>query len=165
MAILAAVPILGILLMLQLAVISRLPLINGTADLLLLALVAWALQEKVKTAWIWAALAGGAVTIISGLPYFVPLIGYLLVTLIARLLQRRVWQTPILAMFLTTILGTILYQFISIVALQTSGVPIAFDISLTHVMLPSALLNVILALPMYIVISDIAHWIHPGETG
>lgn len=164
MAILAALPVLGILLMLQLAVIGRLPLINGAADLILLALAAWALQDRVKSAWIWAILAGAAVTYISGLPYFVPLIGYLLVTAIARLLQRRVWQTPILAMFLTTILGTILYQSISIIALQTSGVPIPFQEGLTHVTLPSTLLNIILALPMYIVISDIAHWIHPGET-
>ena len=67
MAILAALPVLGLLLMLQLAVVSRLPLINGTADLILLALAAWASQERVKSAWQWTVLAGAAVTFISGL--------------------------------------------------------------------------------------------------
>lgn len=163
MAILAALPVLGLLLMLQLAVVSRLPLINGTADLILIALAAWASQERVKSAWQWTVLAGAAVTFISGLPYFVPLIGYLLVTLIARLLQRRVWQTPILAMFVTTILGTILFHLLSIFALQASGTPIPFQQALSQVTLPSALLNLILALPVYTVITDIAHWIYPGD--
>ncbi len=164
MATIAAIPVLGILLMLQLAVVSRLPLIHGTADLILLALAAWSSQERVKSAWQWTVLAGVAVSVISGLPYFVPLAGYLLVTGIARLLQRRVWQTPILAMFVTTILGTILYQLLSIVALQASGTPIPFQQALTLVTLPSSLLNLILALPVYTVITDIAHWVYPGVT-
>lgn len=149
--------------MLQLAVVSRLPLIHGTADLILLALAAWASQERVKSAWQWTVLAGVGVSLVSGLPYFVPLFGYLLVTAIARLLQRRVWQTPILAMFVTTILGTILYQILSILALVASGTPIPFQQALTQVTLPSSLLNLILALPVYTVISDIARWVYPGE--
>lgn len=151
--------------MLQLAIISRLPLIHGTADLILLVLAAWALQEQVKSAWLWSLLAGAAVSLISGLPYFVPLIGYLSLTAIARLLRRRVWQTPILAMFVTTILGTILFHLISIAALQTAGTPIPFQDGLTMVTLPSSLLNIILALPVYTVVTDIAHWVHPGDVG
>lgn len=162
---LAAIPVLGILLMLQLAVVGRLPLIQGTADLLLLALAAWALQERVKSSWQWAVLAGAAVSLISGLPYLIPLFGYLLVTGIARLLQRRVWQTPVLAMFVTVMLGTILFHVLSIFGLQASGTPISFQEGLTMVTLPSALLNLILALPVYTVISDIAHWVYPGEPG
>lgn len=150
--------------MLQMAVVGRLPLIHGTADLILLALAAWASQEKVKSAWQWTILAGIAVSFISGLPYFTPLIGYAMVTGIARLLQRRVWQTPILAMFLTTILGTILYQVLSILALQVSGTVIPLQQALTMVTLPSSLLNLILALPVYTVITDIAHWVYPGDT-
>lgn len=149
--------------MLQLAIVSRLPLIHGTADLILLALAAWALQERVKSAWQWAFLGGVAISFISGLPYLVPLIGYLLVTGIARMLQRRVWQTPILAMYIITILGTILYQILSIIALQASGTPIPFQQALTQVTLPSSLLNVLLALPVYTVITDIAHWVYPGD--
>lgn len=149
--------------MLQLAVVGRLPLIHGTADLILLALAAWASQEKVKSAWQWTILAGVAVSLISGLPFFIPLVGYLMVTAIARLLQRRVWQIPILAMFMTTILGTILYHVLSILALQVSGTLIPFQQALTQVTLPSTLLNLILALPVYTVITDFAHWVHPGD--
>jgi len=149
--------------MLQLAIVSRLPLVHGTADLILLALAAWALQERVKSAWQWGLIGGVAISLISGLPYFVPLIGYLLVTAIARLLRRRFWQAPILAMFVTTILGTILYQILSIVALQTSGMSIPFEQALVQVTLPSSLLNVILALPVYTVITDLARWVYPGE--
>ena len=58
MGALAAFPVLIITLMLQLAIISRLPLLHGTADLMLLVLVAWALQERVRTAWFGRCLAG-----------------------------------------------------------------------------------------------------------
>jgi hypothetical protein len=165
MATLAAIPVLGILLMLQLAIVGRLPLIHGTADLILVALSAWALQERVKSSWQWSIIGGILVTIISGLPFFVPFIGYLLVTLIGRLLQRRVWQTPVLAMFVTIIIGTILFHLLSIGALQAAGTSLPFQDALTLVTLPSTLLNLILALPVYIVMTDIAHWIYPGESG
>jgi hypothetical protein len=37
---------------------SRIPLLHGSADLILLALVAWALQKRVNTAWQWALIGG-----------------------------------------------------------------------------------------------------------
>ena len=53
-----AFPILSLAIMLQTAIVSRINLLAGGADLMLLILAAWALQERVATAWHWAALAG-----------------------------------------------------------------------------------------------------------
>ena len=60
-----AVPVFLLVLMLQTTVMSTLPLLNGTADLVLLVLLAWAVQERVRSAVEWAAIGGALVGIIS----------------------------------------------------------------------------------------------------
>lgn len=163
MPILISLPILAVVLMLQSIVISSFPLLNGYADLVLLVLVAWALHERARSAWIWAVVAGLMVGYISALPMMLPVIGYLLVTALARLVIRRVWQTPILTMFLVTFAGSLIFQGLTMVVLMVTGTPLPILESLNLVVLPGALLNLALALPVYAVVSDIANWMYPEE--
>ncbi len=152
-----------VLLILQTVLVSRLPLLHGTADIILLVLIAWALQEKVKHAWGWALIGGLMVSLISAMPYFSPLIGYLLIVAIARFLQRHVWQMPILAMFVATVVGTLIQQSLFYVVLQIHGTPLPLSESLSLIILPSALLNLLLSLPVYALVSDLANWVYPVE--
>jgi hypothetical protein len=164
MAVLLAVPVLIVTLMTQMAILSRLPLLHGTADLVLLVLLAWALQEKVESAWEWTLIGGILVSFVSAMPLFTPLLIYLGITLIARLLYSRIWQVPILAMFVVTIVGTIFQHIISIFVLQIfNQTPVSWWVSLNQVTLPSALLNLLLSLPVYVVITDLAKVVHPVE--
>ncbi len=163
MATLVAIPVLVALVILQTTIASRLPLLFGTADLVMVALVAWALQERVKNAWIWTVVGGFMVSYISALPMYVPLIGYLIITAIARVLQRRVWQTPVLVMFLTTLIGTIITQGLSILVLKANEIPIDLGEALRMVMLPSILLNLVLAIPIRAIMVDLAEWAYPVE--
>lgn len=149
--------------MVQLAVISRLPLLHGTADIVLLVLISWALQDRAKAVWFWVLVGGGMVTFVSGMPFYMPFFGYLVVIGLTRLLQRQVWQTPILAMFVATFLSTLIYHGLSLAALQIAGRGLPLVESLTMITLPSALLNLMVALPVYIIITDFAHWINPSD--
>ncbi len=160
---LLGVPIFTILLMLQLAIVSRLPLLQGTADLLMLFVIGWALHERVKHAWQWALVGGIMVSLVSATPFFAPLLAYLMVTGIARLLQRQVWQTPILAMLLMTFIATIIYHGITFVALFFNGTALPIQESISLVTLPSTLLNLILAIPIFVIVNDLAHWLYPVE--
>lgn len=163
MSTLLAFPVLVLLVMLQTVVASNLMLLHGTTDLVMLVLIAWALHERVRTAWVWTFVAGLLVSLVSAMPSFTPLLGYLLVTGIARLLQRRMWQSPILAMFVATVAGTLLYQLMSMVVLIVSGTPLPLRESLSLVILPSALLNLLLSLPVYALVSDMVSWVYPAE--
>lgn len=149
--------------MLQTVIVTSLPLLNGLADLVLLVLVAWGLQDRVKHAWIWTVIAGVMMEYISGLPQFVPLVSYLLVMAFARLVRRRVWQTPILAMFLVTFVGSVITQGTALAALLAIGSPLSIMDSLNLVILPGTLLNLLLALPTFAVIVDLAQWLYPEE--
>lgn len=161
MAALLSIPVLGGLLILQTTLVSRLPLLQGTADLLLLAVAAWSLHKRVNTSWEWSIVAGLLVTIASALPLGTAIFGYLAVTGLALLLRQRVWQAPVLAMFVTIFLGTLLTHAVSIVSLRLSGSPIPVLDALNLVTLPSLLLNLLLTVPVYGLIGDLANWLYP----
>lgn len=148
---------------LQTTVFSRIALIAGTADLILLFLIAWSLQEEVKNTWLWTAFAGVLISLFSAMPYFAPLIGYLGAVGLSKLLQKRVWRIPILAMFIVTLLGTLFQHVVYIVALQVDGAPISWAQSLDTVIVPSILLNLIFALPIYAIANELVGRIYPLE--
>ena len=148
---------------LQITIFSQTTLVNGTADLILLFLAAWSLHDRVKNYWLWAGIGGFLISLISAMPFYAPLLGYLGVVGIATLLKRRVWQTPILAMFIVTVFGTFFQLAVYVVALQVSGAPISWGQSLDMVILPSVLMNMIFALPMYALVNDIVGRIYPLE--
>lgn len=160
---LLAVPVLGIALMLQTAILSDMRLLHGTADLVLVAVIAWALHKRVDSAWQWGIIAGLLVTIVSGLPLGVDLIAYPLAVGIAILLRQRVWQIPVLAMFVSTIIGTIVVHGLSLIALRLTGTSLPMIESLELVTLPSILLNLLVAIPLFAVFSDFAEWLYPEE--
>lgn len=148
---------------LQTAVFSQATLISGTADVVLLFLAAWSLQEQVKNSWLWTVIAGVLISLASAMPLFAPLIAYIGVVSISKLIQKKVWRSPILAMFIVTLLGTLIQQGLYILILQISGTDIPLGISLDHVTLPSLLLNLIFALPVYAVVSELVGRIYPLE--
>ncbi|NLG70800.1 MAG: rod shape-determining protein MreD [Chloroflexi bacterium] len=163
MAILIAIPILIGLSMLQTSLVSQFPLLRGTADLLLLAVVAWSLQKRVTTALHWGVIAGLIVTYISALPFGVALIAYSLAAVIGSQLRRLVWQVPILAMFVATFAATVLLHAISYTAVRITGTSIPLGTVINIITLPSLLLNMFFALPAYALLSDLAGWLYPEE--
>src|SRR5689334_12550057 len=158
---LVAFPVILLTVILQSAVISRVYLLSGVADLPLVMLAAWALQEEVESAWHWAVATGLLVGFISGISWMVPFAGYLAVVMLARIFQRRVWQAPLLAMFSITFVGTILVSILSIVALRFSGVQLPIGDVLGLLTLPGVLLNMLIAIPVYAVMRDLARWVYP----
>jgi hypothetical protein len=58
MSVILSIPILSMIAVFQSAVVSRLPLNRGTADLMLVVLVAITLQKSVKSIWLWSIVGG-----------------------------------------------------------------------------------------------------------
>jgi hypothetical protein len=163
MSVLLAIPILGGLLMLQSAVLSQVPLLQGTTDLVLVALLAWALQKRVRTALQWAVIGGLLVGYVSEIPVWVVLAGYLAAVILGLILRQRVWQVPILAMLVTTFFGSIIAQLAVLIYLRIMQMPLPLLESVNLVILPGVLLNLLLALPFYAIFGDLANWLYPEE--
>jgi len=160
---LVAFPLLGLAVILQSAVISRIELLAGYADITLIILAAWALHSQVRSSWHWALVASILVGFFSRLPWPVIVIGYLAVVFIAQVLQRRVWQAPLLALFSVIFLGTLFMHLVTFLTLRLLGVPLTFDEVMGLIILPSLLLNLLFAIPIYAFMRDLAHWVYPEQ--
>jgi hypothetical protein len=158
-----AFPLLLLAVILQSAVVSQVKLLSGYADLLLLLLGAWALQKRVKSAWLWAALGCAMLGFVSNMPWPVLVIGYFAIVLIAQVLQRRVWQAPLLAMFSVVFIGTLFLHLLSFTALSLLGTPFVFADVIGLITLPSLLLNMLISIPIFTFMRDLARWVYPAE--
>lgn len=159
---LIAVPVIVLAVILQSSIVSRITLLSGYADLPLIMVSAWALQSRVDTAWHWAIATGTLVGFISGVPWVVPLAGYVAVVALAKVLQLRVWQAPLLAMFSISLLGTIVIDTLVFASIRFSGASISLQDAFGLQTLPRILLNLVLSIPVYAIMRDLAHWAYPS---
>jgi hypothetical protein len=154
-----AVPLLGLAVIVQSAIVGQITLLHGVADVVLVMLAAWALQKRVTTAFQWAFLAAVMASLVSRLPWFIYLPAYLGTVALGLLLQRRVWQVPMLAMFTVTFLGTVLLHGVSLVYLELGGTTTTLTDALGLITVPSVLLNLLIAIPVFGMMRDVAHWV------
>ena len=148
---------------LQSAVISQIKLLSGYADLPLIILGAWALQERVKSTWHWTVLACVMLGFVSSMPWPILVAGYFGVVLIAQILQKRVWQAPLLSMFSVTFIGTLFVNLLTYVALRLLGTPFNFGDVIGLIVLPSLLLNMLFSIPIYGLMRETSRWVYPVE--
>lgn len=158
-----AFPLLGLAVIVQSAIVSQVKLLSGFADLPLVMLAAWALQERVKSAWHWAAAVCLMLAFVSRMPLPVLALGYFGVVFMAQALQKRMWQAPLLAMFGVTFIGTLLLHLWSFAFLSVLGTPLFFEDVVGLVTLPSLLLNMLIAIPIFFLMRDLARWVYPVE--
>lgn len=158
-----AIPIMLVLTILQITAVSRIVLFNGTADLVLLAVAAWGVRERGKNVFLWAFIGGVLISLTSAMPLFTPIIPYMVIALIARIFQDRLWQAPILSLIIVVFAGTLFQHVFNIFLIQLDGVNIGFVESIQKVTLPSLLLNFFFLFPVYVLISDIGKWVFPEE--
>ncbi len=160
---LISIPILSAVVILQTAVLSKMQLLQGSADLMLLVLTAWSLQKQVKTAWLWSLVGGTMVSLVSAMPFGVLLGGYLLVTALTLFLRQHIWKAAFLTMLLAVFCGTLILHSLSLLARWLTGASLPALAVFNLITLPSLLLNLLLSLPVYLVIRDLADWLHPEE--
>mgnify|MGYP000980223075 FL=1 len=146
--------------MLQYGVFSRWMILSGSPDLVLLLVIALCLHQKQRWFWILILIMGGVVGFVSALPFFLPMIVYMAVYLVSLSLKQRVWQTPLLAMFLLTFSATIVVNFLSIAVLFVQRIPFVFSEALVRVVLPSVFLNMFLAILVHAIVRELSIWMN-----
>ena len=159
---LIAAPVITLAVILQSSIVSRVTLLSGFADLPLVMLAAWASQEDVDSAWHWALATGALVGFVSGMSWIVPTLSYLVTVALAQALQRRIWRAPLLAMFSVTFLGTIVSSLLSFAALRFSGAALSINEVFGLLTMPIILLNMLLAIPVFAMMRDLARWVYPA---
>jgi len=160
---LISLPVFLILSVIQTVAISRISIIAGSGDIVMLALIAWIVIDEEGNHLGWAIISGFLISILSAMPIVTVFGIYITASILARIARRIFWQSPILALFSTIILATIMKFLIEIFTLQYLGIPAPFVLSLTSVLLPTLVLNIFYTFPIYVLMGDIAHWISPKD--
>jgi rod shape-determining protein MreD len=144
--------LLGSLVMVLLAVVqssllNRFPFLHGTVNLILVATVSWALTGRVAEAMVWGFCGGLVLDLLSGAPFGVSSVALVVTTYLASLTEGRFWEGHPLAPLGVMAVASLVYFGLTASAVWLSGHPIDPAFALTQVVLPSTLLNVLLALP------------------
>lgn len=148
---------------LQTTIVSQITMLQGSADLVLLTLLSWVLLERSATHWRWGLVAGVLIGGASAVPIWVPVVGYSLVVGFISVLQTRIWQAPILILFLATLFGNFVVYGLELTYVRISGATFNFIEALNLVLLPSLVLNMLLVLPLYGFINGLAKQVYPLE--
>jgi hypothetical protein len=147
--------------LLQVTLMMRINLLQGSADLVLLVLISWMLQPGNKPVWLWGLPAGLMIGFASALPDYIPILGYFAAAGFCQLLQTRIWQVPLLTLFSATLLGTLVVQLTTLIYLWLSAQPIDAIEAMNLIVIPSILLNLILVLPVNALIGETNKLLNP----
>jgi rod shape-determining protein MreD len=143
------VPLLALLALLQTAVFRQILFLDGNLDLLLVAVIYWSLLRP-EEGLAWAMLAGIFADIFSGGPFGITSIAYLLVAVSIGALHGRLWTHGPLAVMATALFGTVVAHLASVAMLVLFGHTLEVGYLLTYVTLPTAFLNTIASVPVYL---------------
>jgi rod shape-determining protein MreD len=144
-----SVPLLAVLSLLQTTVLRQIPLLDGNLDLLLLAVLCWSLLRP-DEGLIWAVLAGFFADIFSGGPSGVTSVAFLFAAFCVSFLHGRLrTHNPIVVMAIA-LFGTLLAHLVTIVLLLLFGHGLDVGYLLLYVTLPTAFLNTVFAVPVYL---------------
>ncbi len=157
--------LLGLAVVLQSAVVSQWRWLQGAPDLPLLVWAAWVTRERrAAPAWFWAFVVGALWGVYSALPPAAGLVVYAAAGLLAQALRRRIWHPPYLLLFLLVFGGSLLTQGLTYGLVRLlMGAAIPFQTALVQVILPTVLLNLLAALPVYAVVAEWADWVLPPD--
>ena len=147
----------------QSSFVSQVRVLNGMSDLVLLFLISWLHIDKTRHRWLIAVLAGIFSGYISSIPYWVFVGIYLVITYIVNFIHQRIWQAPMVVLFLSTIIGSIISLGTQFVYLLITGVQISLSDGLNFVIMPSIVLNIVAILAVYAFVSEIVKMIKSDE--
>lgn len=139
----------AILAVLQSSLLSRLTFLEGTPSLILLACVSWSLVGRASEAMILAFVGGLFLDLLTAGPFGVSSVALIGAVYLASLTEGRFWEAHFLAPLGVVAAASIVYYGITTAAVWIAGHPLALELAIAQVFLPSTFLNVLLALPSF----------------
>lgn len=149
--------------LLQLTLATRVNLLQGAPDLVLLVLVAWLLLPGHKADWRWGLVAGLMVGYASALPDWVLMAGYAAGAAACQLLAERIWQVRLFTLFSGALLATLAVHLATMLYLLLSAQPLDLVEAFNLITIPTMLLNLIFILPLHAIMHEMSKLISPVE--
>ncbi len=161
--IILAFPVMVFSAIIQVTVFGKIHLLNGSADIILLIIIAWSLHENTRYSIVWTMVGALVMTYLSAMPMYGYMFIYFIMWLFIQFLKKRVWQMPVILMLFLSMFGSFFEAFMTFAILKFQGTSIPLDTALVQVVIPSLIMNMILAVPVYGIFTDIANTIYYRE--
>lgn len=150
MNLIVGLPLMLLGVMLQGSVLAHLRFRGGQPDLVLLVVVAWSLLKRGAEGMVWAFTGGLLLDLFSGAPPGVSSVGLVMAAYVAGLGPGRVTRKNVLLPLVMAVVGTAIFHGVTLLLLVALDLqPATWREILSYVTLPSAALNLALALPVF----------------
>ena len=157
------IPIFLIAGIIQVSIFGNISLLGGRADLMLLCIIAWSINDRTKYSWILVILSGLIMSYLSAMPMNGFLWMYLVIWGIIRFIKTKIWEMPLILMLFMTILGSLITEAGSLGLLFIRGASIRLSDAVSQIIIPSLGLNVLLSIPVYALLNDVVNTIYIRE--
>lgn len=147
MAYLIGIPWLALLSILQSVIISDLTFIDGRPDLVLLAVISWAIIGHQKESMILAFFGGLFLDLLSGLPIGVSAINLIVITYLVSFSEGRFWESHFLMPLGVGLISSLFFYAFHLVNNLILGPSFDLSLALFRIVLPGTFLNLLLILP------------------
>lgn len=151
----------ALLAVLQTSLVSQLRLLEGRPDLVLLAVVAWALTGRGHEAMILGFAGGLFLDAFSAVPLGVSSAALVIVAAAASYSEGQFWGINPIMQLAAVLVGTLIYYGAIMVTLIATGQPLDLQLALGRIVLPGLFVNLILTLPTVQIAEGLHDLLHP----
>ena len=163
MAYLIGIPLLALLAILQSSMFADFGFYDGRPDLVLLAVAGWALAGEAEQAMVWGLIGGIFLDMLSALPLGTSSIALILVAYLVSLYARRIWELNLLTPLGVTLIASLFFHSILLIALLFLGRQVQFEYAYVRVILPSTFINLLFTLPVSQGLAGLQRRLYPPE--
>lgn len=137
----------------QSSLLPHLAIFGVKADLVLLLVVAWAIRRGVEAGLLWALLGGIAADALSAGPFGMSILAFGAAAVLVGVFGPGMRKASVLLPLILTPLASIVATLVMAVALTLLGRPISWPVTVALVVLPVAVLNSVVMLLVYPLVS------------
>ncbi len=150
------IPALGLVAVLQSALLPHARLWGVFPNLMLVVVVSWSLLRGADQGMVWAFVGGLLLDLLSGGPTGAGTLSLMAVAFLAGIGEVNVFRTHLILPLATVLLASLLYGALMLLVLQLTGRPVDWAGSLVTTVVPSAIVNTLLTPLVY----GIVYWLH-----
>lgn len=161
--VIVGLPIFAIAAFLQVTIFSKIRLVNGAVNLVMLCLIVWSINSSTRYSWIMAVWSGLLMSYVSAMPLKSYMWFNLGVWGFIWLIKKRIWQMPIILTLFVTIVSTLLEALLTLALLTLQGANLDYVLSLNRVIVPSLIMNLLFIIPVYAFLNDVINTIYINE--
>jgi rod shape-determining protein MreD len=137
------IPLLVLAASIQSTIIPLMKVGGAKPDLVLLMVISWSLLRGSRDGLGWGFIGGLCLDVLSGGPLGASSIALMVASLLSGQGETNIYKGNLLLPIILAVLGTLVYCGILLVVLELTGRPVSLIASISQVILPAAVMNMV----------------------